>query len=124
LPAMPTPGPSFSPGTLRPLIEPKCGRSMSLALGSSVPSSIPRGERSAGKGIYLTLLGGFQLRRDGNVLVLPLPAERLLAFVALRDRPLLRPYIAGVLWLDATEGHAAGNLRCALGNSHLSAAFH
>ena len=29
-------------------------------------------------------------------------------------RPLLRPYIAGVLWSDATEGHAAGNLRCAL----------
>src|SRR5437667_7756470 len=87
---------------------------MSLALGSRVPSSIPRGGRSAGNGIHLTLLGGFQLRRDGNVVVLPLPAERLLAFLALRDRPLLRPYIAGVLWSDATEGHAAGNLRCAL----------
>jgi len=87
---------------------------MSLALGSRVPSSIPRGGRSAGNGIYLTLLGGFQLRRDGNVVILPLPAERLLAFVALRNRPLLRPYIAGALWSDATEGHAAGNLRCAL----------
>jgi DNA-binding SARP family transcriptional activator len=48
------------------------------------------------------------------VVGLPLPAERLLAFVALRDRPLLRPYIAGVLWPNATEGHAAGNLRCSL----------
>ena len=67
---------------------------MSLALGSCVPSSIPRGGRSAGNGIYLTLLGGFQLRRDGNVVILPLPAERLLAFVALRNRPLLRPYVS------------------------------
>jgi DNA-binding SARP family transcriptional activator len=85
-------------------------------LDSRVPSSIPRAV-AAGKartGINLTLLGGFQLRRDGGVVALPLPAERLLAFVALHDRPLLRPYIAGVLWSDATEGHAAGNLRCAL----------
>lgn len=112
---MPSTALSFIVGVLRQGVEPKHGRTMSLALGSSVPSSISRGGRTAGtKGIHLTLLGGFQLRRDGNVVDLSLPAERLLAFVALRDRPLLRPYIAGVLWSDATEDHAAGNLRCAL----------
>jgi DNA-binding SARP family transcriptional activator len=89
---------------------------MSVALGSGVPSSIPRSQDTgtSAKGVHLTLLGGFELRRDGKVVVLPLPAERLLAFLALHDRPLLRPYIAGMLWSDATEGHAAGNLRCAL----------
>jgi DNA-binding SARP family transcriptional activator len=65
-------------------------------------------------GVELTLLGGFQLRTGGRVFVLPLPAQRLLAFLALQDRPLLRPYVAGALWPDATEAHAAGNLRCAL----------
>jgi DNA-binding SARP family transcriptional activator len=89
---------------------------MSVALGSRVPSSIPRAlERPQGRtGVHLSLLGSFQLRRGGEVVLLPLPAERLLAFVALSDRPLLRRYIAGVLWSEATEGHAAGNLRCAL----------
>lgn len=89
---------------------------MSLALGARVPSSVPRAAlcTQSRAGVHLTLLGGFQLRRDGQVVVLPLPAERLLAFVALHDRPLLRPYIAGMLWSDTTEGHAAGNLRCAL----------
>jgi DNA-binding SARP family transcriptional activator len=89
---------------------------MSLVLGSRVPSSIPRGVAGAeaSTGIHLTLLGGFKLRSDGEAVALPLPAERLLAFVALHDRPLLRPYIAGVLWSDTTEAHAAGNLRCAL----------
>jgi DNA-binding SARP family transcriptional activator len=89
---------------------------MSLALRSRVPSSIPREVRSpeTRTGVHLSLLGGFELRRDGDVVVLPLPAERLLAFVALHDRPLLRSYVAGVLWSEATEGHAAGNLRCAL----------
>jgi len=64
--------------------------------------------------VHLRLLGGFELRCDGKVVILPLPAERLLAFVALHDRPLLRPYIAGALWPDATESRAAGNLRCAV----------
>src|SRR3984893_6412127 len=91
-------------------------RPMSLAVGARVPSSISPAPSSAEAttGTHLTLLGGFQLRHDRQLVALPLPAERLLAFVALHDRPLLRPYIAGMLWSEATEGHAAGNLRCAL----------
>jgi hypothetical protein len=115
LSGMPALGLTHAPGTLCPSVEPKWRLAMSVALGSRVPSSIPRAGRRAGtKPIHFTLLGGFQLRHDGNLVVLPLPAERPLAVVALRDRPLLRPYIAGVLWSDATEGQAAGNLRCVL----------
>lgn len=51
---------------------------------------------------------------------LPLSAQRLLAFVALHDRPLLRPYVAGSLWLDSSEGRAYANLRSALWRLHRS----
>lgn len=65
-------------------------------------------------GSELTLLGGFQLRVGGRVVSLPLPPQRLLAFLALQNRPLLRPYVAGALWPEASESRAAGNLRSAL----------
>ncbi|MGH2717661.1 MAG: AfsR/SARP family transcriptional regulator [Actinomycetota bacterium] len=67
-----------------------------------------------GLGAELTLLGGFQLRVGGRVVSLPLPPQRLLAFLALQNRPLLRPYVAGALWPEASESRAAGNLRSAL----------
>jgi DNA-binding SARP family transcriptional activator len=45
---------------------------------------------------------------------LPLGAQRLLAFLALQDRSVLRLYVAGTLWLDATEERSYANLRSAL----------
>jgi len=62
----------------------------------------------------LTLLGGFGLRVDRRQLTLPAPAQRVLAFLALADRPVERSHLAGTLWLDASEEHAAGSLRSAL----------
>lgn len=62
----------------------------------------------------LRLLDAFELRCDGQAVRLPLPAQRLLALLALRGRPLRRAYVAGVLWLDSTEARAAGSLRSAL----------
>jgi DNA-binding SARP family transcriptional activator len=41
-------------------------------------------------------------------------AQRVVAFVALHERKLLRPYVAGSLWLDRPEERAAANLRSAL----------
>jgi DNA-binding SARP family transcriptional activator len=38
----------------------------------------------------------------------------LLALLALSDRPLSRLYIAGILWIDASEKRASGSLRSAL----------
>jgi DNA-binding SARP family transcriptional activator len=62
----------------------------------------------------LALLGGFTLRRRTAPVDLPLAAQRVVAFLALQRREVLRGHVAQVLWMDATEDHAAGNLRTAL----------
>jgi DNA-binding SARP family transcriptional activator len=58
--------------------------------------------------------------RDGPV-ALPASSQRLLAFAALRRKPLARGYVAGHLWLDSTEQRAAANLRSALWRLHRAA---
>ncbi len=45
---------------------------------------------------------------------LPLRVQRLVAFLALRGRPLQRAYVAGRLWLDASQEHAYGSLRATI----------
>lgn len=65
-------------------------------------------------GPQLTLLGKFDLRIDGQIVALPMAAQRLLAFLALHERPLLRVYVAGSLWPESQERRAAGSLRSAL----------
>jgi DNA-binding SARP family transcriptional activator len=64
--------------------------------------------------ICLSLLRGFELREDDRPVGVPASAQRLLAFLALHDRPLQRLYVAGCLWLDSTQEHANANLRTAL----------
>jgi DNA-binding SARP family transcriptional activator len=66
------------------------------------------------KGARLALLGGFDLRVDGHIVALPMAAQRLLAFLALHERPLLRVCVAGSLWPESEKRHAAGSLRSAL----------
>jgi DNA-binding SARP family transcriptional activator len=65
-------------------------------------------------GPALRLVDGFELGLAGHCLELALPAQRLLAFLALHDQPLLRGYVAGTLWLDSNDRRAAGSLRSAL----------
>jgi DNA-binding SARP family transcriptional activator len=60
------------------------------------------------------LLGGFDLRFRGNPVAVPLTAQRVLAFLALRDRAMLRLHVAGSLWPETTEDRASANLRSAL----------
>lgn len=62
----------------------------------------------------LSLLGAFELRCEGEVVSLPISAQRLLAFLALHERPLQRPYVAGTLWLDASDTRAGASLRSSL----------
>src|SRR5262249_38309082 len=62
----------------------------------------------------LALLGGFSLSRGGEELRLPGSAQRLVAFLALQERPVPRRRIAFTLWPDASERHANGSLRAAL----------
>jgi DNA-binding SARP family transcriptional activator len=62
----------------------------------------------------LTLLNGFDLRCDGERVPLPMPSQRLVAFLALQHQPVLRSYVAGTLWIDASEANAGASLRSAL----------
>jgi len=59
----------------------------------------------------LTLLGGFELRQEDQTVVLPLGAQRLLAFLGLHDEPLLRGHVAEALWPERHRHRANANLR-------------
>jgi DNA-binding SARP family transcriptional activator len=62
----------------------------------------------------LGLLQGFELVLDGRPVHLPLSGQRVLAFLALQNRPVQRVYVAGSLWLDASEHKANASLRTTL----------
>jgi DNA-binding SARP family transcriptional activator len=62
----------------------------------------------------LLLLGGFRCLIDGRPIAVPRAEQRLLACLALADRPRPRSTIAGQLWPDSSEAHAMGRLRTAL----------
>jgi DNA-binding SARP family transcriptional activator len=62
----------------------------------------------------LALLSGFRLECDGGVCELPLSTQRLIAFLAVHNRPLQRLFVAGNLWIDSSESRANASLRTAL----------
>ena len=64
--------------------------------------------------VNLNLLRGFELWCDGKRVALPLSAQRVIAFLALHERPVLRVYAAGTLWLDVPEERSYANLRAAI----------
>ena len=64
--------------------------------------------------VRLRLLGGFAVQVGRRTVRLPPSAQRVLAFVALCDRPVERSYVAGTLWLLSPEERAYANLRTAL----------
>jgi len=74
----------------------------------------PGDEEAEGSVSHLRLLDGFELTCDGQPVMLTITVQRLLAFLALSDRPLRRPYVAGRLWIDATQGRASASLRSTL----------
>src|SRR4051794_9906899 len=65
-------------------------------------------------GTRLQLLQRFELRHQDRAMSLPESVQRLLALLALRNRPQHRVTVAGTLWMDTTEERAAANLRTAL----------
>ena len=69
----------------------------------------------------LALMGTLELDLHGAAVRVPSSAQRLLAFTALRRRPLARGYVAGQLWLDSTGDRAAASLRSALWRLHRAA---
>jgi DNA-binding SARP family transcriptional activator len=64
--------------------------------------------------LRLTLLGGFTLVSESGEVALPVSAQRLIALLALRERPLSRAYLAGVLWPDCAAERSLADLRTAL----------
>ena len=64
--------------------------------------------------VRLALLGGFRLQRDDDAVESPLSVQRLLAYLALHDRPLLRTQVAESLWPRAPGGRSQASLRTAL----------
>lgn len=81
-------------------------------MASQVISSL---RQSQGRGrVRLTLLGTFALRCGPEPVALPMSAQRVLAFLALQDRPVQRSFLAASLWLDSPETRAFASLRSAL----------
>jgi DNA-binding SARP family transcriptional activator len=68
----------------------------------------------AAEQLRLRLLGGFTLLRGREEIVLPPSAQRVVALLALRDRPLSRGRLARVLWPDCSAERSLADLRTAL----------
>lgn len=64
--------------------------------------------------IHLHLLDAFRLTVDGSAVEVAQPARRLVALLAIRNHPLLRSYVAQMLWLDNSDDRAGANLRSVL----------
>jgi DNA-binding SARP family transcriptional activator len=66
----------------------------------------------------LRLLDGFELTEGEQRIDVPTSAQRVLAFLALHDRSVMRHVLAGTLWPDATDARALASLRSALWRVH------
>ncbi|WP_155993028.1 AfsR/SARP family transcriptional regulator [Nocardioides sp. URHA0020] len=64
--------------------------------------------------VRVRLLDGFELSIDGEPWDLPPSAERLVAFLALQPRPVVRTHIAGILWGERSDERASACLRSAI----------
>ena len=72
--------------------------------------------------VEVHLVDGFELVCEGRPVPCPLTAQRVLAFLGLHDRPLQRLFVAGKLWMDATEERALASLRSAIYRANRPAA--
>ncbi|MBU2670223.1 transcriptional regulator [Actinoplanes bogorensis] len=63
------------------------------------------------------VLHGFEFSERGSVLALPANVERVIALLAVRERPQHRNTVAATLWSDTTVDRAAASLRTALWQS-------
>jgi DNA-binding SARP family transcriptional activator len=61
-----------------------------------------------------SLLGNFHLNDRGGPVAIPVPAQRVVAFLALHAQPVRRSYLAGTLWPDSSDERAGASLRSAL----------
>jgi DNA-binding SARP family transcriptional activator len=64
--------------------------------------------------LRLNLIGGFALRRGGQELGIAASGQRLIALLALKDRPVGRLRVAGMLWPDYSSRRSLADLRTTL----------
>jgi DNA-binding SARP family transcriptional activator len=64
--------------------------------------------------LRLTLIGGFALRRGREELRIATSGQRLIALLALKNRPAGRLCVAGTLWPDYSTDRSLGDLRTTL----------
>src|SRR4030088_2012381 len=69
-------------------------------------------------GSRVLLVGGFQLVEGEAQVALAEGSQRLLALLALRERPMKRVLVAGTLWPDVSGGSGLARLRSALSRLH------
>jgi DNA-binding SARP family transcriptional activator len=75
-----------------------------------------RGGADTGRHLEIALLGGFRFWVRGRDALPDLPggSQRLLAYLALRERTVARSAASGTLWPEASEEHAHASLRSAI----------
>ena len=81
-----------------------------------------RVSRQPGSYWRIALLEGFEFLVNGNPVPLPPSLQKLIAFLALHDRPISRAYVAGTLWWQLPEDRARASLRSVLWRLRLSEA--
>jgi len=70
-------------------------------------------------GSRVSVLGDFRFKPESEgLLVLSGSSQRLLAFLALHERPVARNAVAGTLWPDVSDRRAYSSLRSALSRMH------
>jgi DNA-binding SARP family transcriptional activator len=87
---------------------------MHQGLGDASPRTREPGTEGAAPRCTIGLVGAFSLHDGARTIQLARSVQRLLAYIALRELPLLRSHVAGTLWPEATDARAMGNLRSAL----------
>jgi DNA-binding SARP family transcriptional activator len=98
------------------------GPGQSLGSSSCRAKGAPPDDAWRARPLQLSLLGGFTLLAGAEEIVLPMSAQRLVALLALRDRPLSRTYLAGVLWSEYSAKRSMADLRTALWRANQSGA--
>src|SRR6267143_4721665 len=76
--------------------------------------SEPRQDEMDRTALMVSVLDTFTFRAGDRALALPSGSRKLLAFLALRDRPATRHLVASTLWPEAPPQDAASSLRSAL----------
>jgi DNA-binding SARP family transcriptional activator len=64
--------------------------------------------------LRLALIGGFALRKGDREIVVAASGQRLIALLALHDRPLTRLRVAGTLWSEFSTERSLADLRTTL----------